>query len=184
MADTLPENFKLRPIKPGDKVTGFDLDDDNLPLRVFLKREAKGFHASNVVRTYVVIESPERAPRQVWAFISLMCSEVKLGDDYAIKDCPRAGRYGHLSAVKIARLAVDGKLQIQGIGSDLVNFAISLALEKIMPEIGCRFLTLDSKQKSVKFYLDNGFTLLDTDDNKNAVHKVMFMDLHKLKESI
>ena len=50
-----------------------------------------------------------------------------------------------------------------------------------MPHVGCRFLTVDSKQQSIKFYEKRGFRLLDTEHNKQQENPVMFIDLAKLK---
>ena len=49
-----------------------------------------------------------------------------------------------------------------------------------MPNVGCRFLIADAKTRAIDFYNRTGFTMLDTEKNKNSKHPVMFMDVHKL----
>lgn len=110
-----------------------------------------------------------------------MCSEVALDDGHTIDDCPRANEYKTAPAVKIARLAVDSKIKGNGIGSQLIDFAVSLSLEAILPVVGCRFLIVDSKRDSVGFYEKSGLTMLDTEKNRTADYPILFMDLHKLQ---
>jgi len=41
-------------------------------------------------------------------------------------------------------------------------------------------IALDSKPDAVAYYEHLGFTLLNTEKNKNSAHPVLFIDLHKL----
>ena len=72
-------------------------------------------------------------------------------------------------------MAVSKKL-----GSVLIDFALGIAKNEIAEWVGCRFIIVDAKAKSVAFYEKVGFTLLDTPDNKARAEKVMFVDLSKL----
>ncbi len=98
-----------------------------------------------------------------------------------MEDCKSACMYENLPAIKIVRLAVDKGIKKLGYGSSLVALAISIALDDIMPRVGCRFLITDAKTESVRFYEKTGFTLLNTEQNKSAEHPLMFIDLHKLR---
>ena len=64
-------------------------------------------------------------------------------------------------------------------GCTLVDFAVGTAKEKICPAVGCRFLVVDSKPGSIKFYENRGFTMLGTEENKNRRQPLLFLDLHK-----
>ena len=90
--------------------------------------------------------------------------------------------YRQFPAVKIARLAVDHRLKEKKlrIGSQLVDLAIGISKDQICPAVGCRFIVVDAKKRSVGFYERCGFTALDTDENKQRDEPVMFIDLHKL----
>lgn len=47
------------------------------------------------------------------------------------------------------------------------------------PHVRCQFLVTDAKQPAVAFYEKMGFTLLDTNDNRERENTVMFIDLLK-----
>jgi hypothetical protein len=49
----------------------------------------------------------------------------------------------------------------------------------LCPAVGCRFVIVDSKKSSVGFYEKQGFTLIDTKENRGRSEPVMFIDLHK-----
>ncbi len=175
-----PESLILRQIEPGDKTTGLSLGNrENVPLKTFLKKCALEFHQGDIAKTYVLVPPDEKTPR-IWAYITFMCSEISLGDSYSLDDCIRASQYKIFPAMKIARLAVDSEVQGIGYGTALIDWAISLIKEDIMPWIGCRFVILDAKKPVVKFYERSGFTMLGTRMNRESKNPVMFIDLHKI----
>ena len=124
---------------------------------------------------------PEGDNPRVWGYITLMCSEIKLGNAHALDDCETANRYHDFPAVKIARLAIDQRIRGHGYGDALVQFAISIAHQDIMPRIGCRFLMAESKADALNFYKRIGFTVLNTEKNKQRRLPVVFMDLQRLR---
>lgn len=69
-------------------------------------------------------------------------------------------------AAKIGRLAVDKAFQNQGIGTMLIQSLVQSFIKK--NKTGCQFITVDAindqKQRTIKFYEDNGFKLLTIDD--------------------
>lgn len=172
--------LSIRAIEQDDNVNAFSAGtQEYLPLKTFLRNQAKEFHFSNIVKTYVAVDDQNR----VWGYTSLMCSDIELEDGYEVEDCEGANCYETLPAVKIARLAVDGKLRSKGLGTLLVEFSIAIAKDVIMLNVGCRFLVVDAKPAAVGFYQDNmGFTLLDTEENGNNEHPVMFIDLQQNTE--
>lgn len=173
----LSSALSIRAIEQTDRVNAFSAgSQEHLPLKNFLRNQAIEFHFSNIVKTYVAVDDENR----VWGYTSLMCSDIELEDVYEVEDCEAANCYETLPAVKIARLAVDSKLRGKGLGTNLIEFSIAIAKDLIMPNVGCRFLVVDAKQDAVSFYRDYiGFTLLDTEDNGNTEHPVMFIDLQK-----
>ena len=96
-----------------------------------------------------------------------------------VDDPARANHYASLPAVKLARLAVDGRFRCGRIGEALVDFSLAIVVLNVAPHVGCRFLVTDAKQSAVTFYENMGFTLLDTDDNRDRENPVMFIDLLK-----
>ena len=84
-------------------------------------------------------------------------------------------KYGEYPAIKIARLAVDKKCEHKGAGRFLLLVAIGKAL-KISDEVGCRFITVDSKQDSIGFYEKRGnFELAKK--QKNTRYPTMYLDI-------
>jgi GNAT superfamily N-acetyltransferase len=175
---TLPPLHLLRELQSIGRVNALSLGKkEYAPLKIFLKKDALNFHLDNVVKTYVLID---KESSRVWGYISLMCSEVNLdGVDRSAKN-KHFKRYKTYPAVKLARLAVDTLLQGKGYGQKLVSYAIEIAKDCIMPNIGCRFFIVDSKPGAVSFYEKAGFAMLASEGNKEKAEPLMLLDLHKL----
>ncbi len=168
----MPE-LVLREIKPGDKITRFSLGSaEYAPLKAFLKKQAKSYHQQNLTKTYVLAD---REDARVFGYVSLVCSQVDLEFKKPVEGFPY-----HYPCVKIVRLAIDQELKGQQLGTKLVNWSISIAKEKVMQHVGCRFIVVDSKPSAIPFYEKCGFTLLDTQTNRNADHPLLYIDLHKI----
>jgi predicted GNAT family N-acyltransferase len=172
--------YSLRQIKPGDRFSGLKLGDAALqPLKSFLRDQAQVFHAQDLAKTYGFF--PDDDETKLVAYITLVCGQVEtktqVGEEIGSEV---SYTYDHCPAVKIARVAVDHRLRGQGLGQNLVDFALGLTRDEISTRIGCRFVIVDAKQTAVPFYQDKcGFTLIDTPDNKALPSPVMFIDLHK-----
>lgn len=74
-------------------------------------------------------------------------------------------------AAKIGRLAVDKRFQGQGIGKMLIQSLVQSFIKK--NKTGCQFITVDAindnSQRTIKFYINNGFKLLTMNDvNKES----------------
>jgi len=146
-----------------------------VPLKTFLTKHAKSYHQENIAKTFVIVEQGIKSP-SVLGYITLICSEIECAGNAAIE----TNKYSRSPAVKIARLAVHQDFQNNHYGKALVQWAIANVIENIMPNTGCRFLVVDSKKASVRYY-EQRFTLLDTDSNRKSNHPVLFIDLHKLR---
>jgi GNAT superfamily N-acetyltransferase len=161
-----------------DQVSRFKLPDDgDRPLTNFLRRVALKSSKANLTQTYVL---KYEGQCNVIAYMTLMCAEIALANAYQIGDKAGAENYEYQPALRIARLAVAKEAQGNGFGRTLVDLAISIALDRVQPIAGCRFLILDAKRKSVQFYEKLGFRILDTKENRNAITPIMFMDLQNL----
>lgn len=174
-----PQELILREIASGDRVNSLSLgDSDNTPLKTFLRKRSKDFHRANIAKTYVLV--PEADASRVWGYMTLICSEIKIGNSHRVDDCEAANVYNDFPAVKVARLAVDTQIQGRGYGEGLVQFAISVARQSVMPLVGCRFLITEAKPGAIGFYERMGFTLLDTKKNRKSPLPMLFLDLNKL----
>lgn len=169
--------YEIRALADGDGCNSLSLGDPVLvPLKTFLRKEAKRLHKDSLARTFVLVEAGET---RVLAYVTLVCTHVAVEQFGA--DVPVDGfRYADYPAVKLARLAVDANLQGQGVGAQLVDFAVALTEEFIMPHAGCRFLVVDAKPNSVGFYERKGFVRIGDAVDGDAAFTTMFVDLHRL----
>jgi GNAT superfamily N-acetyltransferase len=180
LEDIQPADLCIREIQLDDRVNGFSLGSSEFTgLKTFLKKDAVNFHLTNIVRTYVLVDS--KTQPQVLGYISLMCSGLTLDVSQRPKENSRIKTYDVFPAIKLARLAIDKSLQGKGYGKVLVNTAIALVKDNIMPHVGCRFISVDAKQNAISFYQKIGFELLDAKENIDSSTPLMFLDMHNIK---
>jgi GNAT superfamily N-acetyltransferase len=164
-------NIEFRQLEPGDKCTGLSAGKAVFaPLKTYFQRNAKAHHAASLARTYVAINAAEA---KIVGYMTLICSQISTEVPLADADF----RYREYPAVKIARLFCDSNVRGLQIGKTLVELAVGIAQEWVAAHVGCRFIVVDSKPESVGFYLKQGFTILDTLDNKRSDSPLMFIDL-------
>jgi len=174
-----PIRLELRELRPDDVVTGLSLGEAKFnPLKTFLQRDAKGFHANDLGKTYGWLE-PGGRPR-VRGYITLVCGEIAVEDEAPFIEDDVNFRYASFPAIKIARLAIDRRLRGYNLGRMLVEFSLGLIKEQICPRVGCRFVVVDAKTDSVEFYRRQGFTFLETEANRKRSEPIMFVDLRKI----
>jgi GNAT superfamily N-acetyltransferase len=174
-------DVEIRPIRPGDTLTGLSLGDAAFaPLKAFVQRHAHAYERQSLARTYGAFDRANAD--KLLGYVTLLCGEVVIqeGDEALVAEDGMQYLYRQYPAIKIARLAVDRRFRGLGIGEALVNLSLGIAQQFICPNVGCRFVMVDSKQQSVGFYGRRGFTMLDTQDNRDREEPVMFVDLSKL----
>lgn len=173
------EDFILRQIQHDDNTSKFSLGNPTYtPLKIFIQKYAFDFHQYEIAKTYVLVDQNSLS-KQVWAYITLMNSEIVLNEGQRPQETTSTSRYEGFPAVKIARLAIDKNLQQKGFGSMIMDWCINHVRLAIMPHVGCRFIVVDAKRESVSFYEKFGFILLNTHDNHKDEHPLMFFDLYK-----
>jgi GNAT superfamily N-acetyltransferase len=181
----LGQDYAIRQIAPSDKVKSFKTGSPQAqPLGKFLVDDAVDLHQQSISKTYVAVCLSEKdgvlvenMDATVLGYITVTCSEIDIRNGHALADAPAAMRYNSLPALKIARLCVDHRRRGEKIGEELLNLALAIATDQIAPTAGCRFLVTDSKQDAIRFYLKNGFTLLDTPENRQKDTPIMFLDI-------
>ena len=82
--------------------------------------------------------------------------------------------YKEYPAIKIARLAVDRGYERKGVGLFLLLAAVGKAFT-ISNEVGCRFITVDSKQESVEFYRKYNFKFIKKHERRD--YPTMYLDI-------
>lgn len=175
-------DVEIRPIMPGDRLTGLSLGHEKYtPLKILAQRHALTYERQSLARTYAAFNIAEN-DRMV-GYITIVCGEVVTdpGEATLVHSDALKYLYNQYPAVKIARLAVDQRARGRGMGEALVNLALGIAQNAICPNVGCRFIMVDSKKDSVSFYGEKmGFTMLDTEANRQRDEPVMFVDLAKV----
>jgi GNAT superfamily N-acetyltransferase len=168
----------LREIMLGDKTDKLSLGNKSfIPLKIFLEKDAWQFHEENIAKTFVLVDCVNAGAR-IYGYITLTCSAVELEGGQRPVNPARASRYPAYPSVKIARLAIDSCLRGKGYGKQLLDFAVAHVTDKVMSNVGCRFLIVDSKQESIGFYEKGGFTRVNSVNNKDVENPMMFIDLH------
>ena len=170
----------IRALRDDDGLSALSLGSPELrPLKSFLRRHAREYQRASVARTYVVVDRQDmdRGGR-VWGYASLVAGEVHLGPSHAPTVNRWPDKYSQ-PAVKLARMAVDQELQGQGFGQALLSWIVTLIQDHVATRIGCRLLVTDAKRSAIGFYERAGFTMLDTETNRNSHQPVMFLLLNK-----
>jgi hypothetical protein len=171
--------FSLRPMQSDDDTKKLSLGNDAFtPLKTFLVKDAWAFHSTGMGKTYVLVQD---GSRQIWGYITLTASEVNLDAPQRPEIPERAARYPTFPAVKIARLAVDQRIQGCRFGTMMLEWAMGHIRAAIMPHIGCRFVVVDSKVASVSFYHHAGFISVAGQINTPDATVMMFLDLAKVE---
>lgn len=98
------------------------------------------------------------------------------------KKIPQRKRYSTLPAVKIGRLATNAASQSKGIGSEILDFIKFWFTDG--NKTGCRFIIVDAynNPRTIKFYTDNGFSFLLSDDDKTQENRLMIFDLKTIPQ--
>ncbi len=141
-------------------------------LNAFLKEDAFKNQEALISKTYLCYHFD-----QLVGYITLTTDIIKKEEVQGEEriDVP----YKEYPAIKIARLAVDNKYERKGVGRFLLLVAAGKAL-KISDEVGCRFITVDSKKDSIGFYEKRGgFELVKK--RKNSMYPTMYLDILPIK---
>lgn len=95
-----------------------------------------------------------------------------IGDDDGEEGYP----YPHYPALKIARLATHQEYEGRGVGRAMLLKTVAIAM-RLSRYVGCRMLTVDSKQDSEEFYLKYGFQRALTKKKKDMIP--LYRDFHR-----
>jgi GNAT superfamily N-acetyltransferase len=126
-------------------------DCGNADLNQFLSQQAGQLARKNSCKTYVAVAHDGVA---VLGFVSVSVGQVQT-DEFPAQ--PKLPRYP-VPILRIGRLGVDRTQQGQGIGRQLIAFALRLALE-FSQQTGLYAVVVDAKhEKARAFYATLGFT--------------------------
>lgn len=140
------EELKIVPYTKRHNVSRFESKTPDL--NAFLKEDAFENQEELISKTYLCCHS-----NQLVGYITLTTDIIRKEE---VREEERIRvPYKEYPAIKIARLAVDKKYERRGVGRFLLLIAVGKALD-IAKEVGCRFITVDSKHNSIGFYEKGG----------------------------
>ena len=171
--------FKITRLHSDFIFKSFDCGDNDL--NDFLLNDAIN-HFNQLLCTTFLIEKDE----DVIGFFSLLNDTISIEDisfkNKFLRILPNNKRsYKYFPAVKLGRLGISLTYQNNGLGTEIMNFIKILFTTN--NRTGCRYITVDAYQKSVKFYKKNGFDFL-TDKDEKGETRLMYFDLIKIVNSI
>jgi len=123
-------------------------------LNEFLTKDAVRDQENRISRTYLCCWK-----KNIAGYVTLLTDTLEL---HAVSEIDGIDGYFYQKypAIKIARLAVDVKFEQKGVGRFILLTSIGKAI-KISDEIGCRYITVDSKPESIGFYEKYGFKVVE-----------------------
>jgi GNAT superfamily N-acetyltransferase len=151
-----PIQWQIHELRSGHDRTEFSCGHDSLD--TFLKKFASQNQKSGVSQTFVALRPSDLT---VHGYYSLAAGSIKLQD---LSEEQRKGLPRHpVPIVLLARLAVDKRMQKQGLGEHLLLDAMR-RVDQTAAEIGIHAIEVDAIDDAAKqFYLKFGFTQLQDD---------------------
>jgi GNAT superfamily N-acetyltransferase len=165
-------NFTFEKLSKKHKITNFDCGVE--ALNKFIQTEALQFQEEGLGVTYLAFDD-----NQLIGFVTISMADVRT-QKMELDHSPVI-RIENLSALQIGQLAINKVIQRRGIGTKLVGWCMSKAIE-YSKTIGCRSLVLNAIPESIGFYKHLGFTELK--DQRGRVQKITYLVVPKelLKE--
>ncbi|MGH8629317.1 MAG: GNAT family N-acetyltransferase [Burkholderiales bacterium] len=143
--------MQIRALREADERSAFRSGDPDLD-RFFHRFAAQNQFRHYVGVTYVALEGG-----RILGYATVAPGHVE------IEGLPAAARRKlpryPLPVLRLARLAVDGRAQGQGLGRQLLRFVLQLAT-RMAGDFGCAGVVVDAKRGAVEFYPKHGFIAL------------------------
>lgn len=140
--------MEIRALRPEDNRAAFACGDESLD-RFFRHYSGQNQFRHYLGVTYVAIEKS-----RILGFITVAPRHI-VSEDLPAAARRKLPRYP-LPALGIARLGTDVSAQSQGVGKQLLRFALKLAA-KMAADFGCAGVLVDAKPKATDYYAKYGF---------------------------
>ncbi len=127
--------------------------------------------------TYAAIDN-----RRILGFATIAPCHVEV-DGLPLQERRKLPRYP-LPVVRLARLAVDGPAQGQGVGAQLLRFVLTLVL-RLEAGYGCIGVIVDAKPDAIDFYSRYGFISVDAVEGQSDARPqpaAMFLSLRAIRQ--
>lgn len=171
--------YKITRLHPDYNFKSFDCGDADL--NEFLLKDSINHYNQLLCTTFLIEKDTE-----IIGFFSLLNDTISVkevtGKNKFLRVIPNSKRsYNYFPAVKLGRLGVCKTQQNAGLGSEILNFIKILFTTN--NRTGCRYITVDAYQKSIKFYQKNYFDFL-TDKDQKKQNRLMYFDLITIVNSM
>jgi GNAT superfamily N-acetyltransferase len=159
----LREDSILKPFDCGNNdLNGFLLDDSKIYSK-YLRYTTTVLESKEKIIAYYSLANDLLTVRDMEDFREETETNIRIEIDY----WEQFYRQVSYPAVKIGRLAVDREFQSNGLGTMIINSLIKSFTDN--NKTGCQFITVDAindhnKQRTIKFYEQNGFNFLTRTD--------------------
>jgi len=140
-----------------------DLDD-------YLKNDALFQQDQKISLTFLAYEELENG-KKLLGYISILTDSIRINENSELDRffSEKGIFYKSIPALRIGRLAIRKDCHRMGYGKKMVQFSLMTAI-RISEQAGCRFLTVDSKPESVKFYKNLGFVESVITENNSKLY--------------
>lgn len=126
-----------------------DFDCGHADTNEFIKEDAIKYQRKSIAITYVIKEE-----NNVVGFVSLGMGAIRVKGISELK-IPGIDINAH-PALKIGRLGVDKRYTKRGLGTQILSFSMSKAMD-LKKIIGCRLLSVDAYPERIRWYKERGF---------------------------
>ncbi len=141
--------FRIRSLTAKCDVSNFLSSDQELTK--YLWEEALADQCNKTSVTHLLISESN----DIIGYFTLLTDSIKV-KSVDLGDALRDYRYKSIPALKIGRLSTAKGMEGKGLGTAMLEISISYMIE-ITRHVGCRILTVDSKEGCEGFYGKNGF---------------------------
>ena len=148
MAQIPYNELQIVPLTERNRLSSFN--SISAELNEFLINDALEDQENMISKTYLGIWN-----KNIVGFVTLLADTIGV---QLIHESERVDGYQYTKypAIKIGRIAVDKSYERMGIGRFLLLAAIGKSIS-ISKDIGCRYITVDSKRDSTGFYKKHNF---------------------------
>jgi len=143
--------YRIRPLKKSDKRKEFASGQADLDH--FFKRYA----GQNQFRHHIGVTYIATDEENIFGYMTVAMGVIEAE---GLPERKSLNAPYPLPILRLAQLAVDNRCQGQGVGKQLLRYALRLALQQ-KDTVGCVGTVVDAKQEAVEFYKKLGFSMID-----------------------
>lgn len=172
MEKIAPESLSIEKIKVTHDLSSFQSSEKEL--QSFLVEDALHNQEQNISVTFLWLYK-----EQIVSYMTLLVDRITLKTDLQEFFKQKQIYYPTLPALRIGRLCVDDRFQRRGLGTYMLRAVYQKTKNLNEHTAGCRFLTVDAKNKAISFYQNFGFQI-----SKKAMETTnMFFDIKTNQQS-